>query len=90
MKPYIKLLQYIFRGHQSSPISKIEVAEDSEPTLTKVDVVLNFTLEVTLHLFTVTPSINYSVSSYPSFPSQRGREANTTQLMLKKQILLSQ
>jgi hypothetical protein len=44
------IILFDFDRAQSSSISKMEVSEDNEPALSKLDVVLNFTLEVRKYL----------------------------------------
>ena len=39
----------VFSRPQHTSLSKIDISEDNEPGLSKLDVVLSFTLEVSIH-----------------------------------------
>ena len=53
---------FFFLRAQSSSISKMEVSEDNEPALSKVDVVLTFTLEVRSRTLRRIPPIEFFFS----------------------------
>ena len=61
----------VFSRPQHTSLSKIDISEDNEPGLSKLDVVLSFTLEVSIHTkkrkaFANINLINYSAVSSAS------------------------